>query len=177
MPQEQPGEKASKTQEKDETEKKADSEKADPEAESAAILKRIADANAVYGLFSVSKPQLDKKDSKELEEGLIYYRVSDPKLDTMDKLYKYVCGYFSEEITNKLMNVGMYASVDGKLYAIDVGKSSAAHKGTPTVEVTEKTKTSESYRLVFSGEPENTYDYVYSKGKDGKWVFTAFQMY
>ena len=151
--------------------------KADKQTDTDRILKRIEAANAVYGLFSVSKPQLDKQDSVEVEEGLLFYRVVDPDLDTMEKLRKYVRGFFSEEITQSLLNVGMYEEIKGKLYAVDVGMEAGVNMGTPTVEVTEKTKTSESYRLTFSDALQTSYEYIYAKGADGKWVFTKFHMY
>ncbi len=107
---------------------------------------------------------------------MLAYRVTDPNLDTWEKLQKYVSGYFSEEITQKLLNIGMYTQYDDKLYALDVGMN-PARSGELHAEVTEKTDTSEHYRLTVKAEKEETYAFDYTKQADGKWVFTHFEAY
>lgn len=151
------------------------------QADEDAILRRIETARAVYGMFSESRPELDKEDSVEVEEGLFAYRVADPHFDTMAKLEKYVSGYFSETITKQLLSTGIFTEIDGKLYALDVGMQSS-QKGEMHVEVTEKTDTSEHYVLTVKSKDakdktEKTYDFDYEKQKNGKWVFTRFQGY
>ena len=157
--------------------RQTEAEKANDSPDSQAILQRIEAARAVYELFSVSKPQLDKEDSVEYESGLFFYRVTDPNLNTMEKMQAFVGTYFSEEITQRLLNIGMYAEIDGSLYAVDVGMQPHTVSGSPQVEVTEKTKTSETYRLTFSENPDRAYQFVYAQAEDGKWVFTQFELY
>ena len=173
LPTEPQTEKADGT-EKDETEKR--------QPDDDAILRRIETARAVYKMFSASRPQLDKADSVEVDEGLTAYRVRDPQCATMDKLRAYVSQYLSDDITERLLNIGIYSDQGGKLYALDVGIPSAA-TGKAVVEVTEKTDTLERYLLTVKvdtdadGVPdtEKTYESVYEKQSDGKWVFTHFE--
>ncbi len=152
--------------------------KADGAEAEKTILRRIETARAVYGMFSESRPELDKEDSVEVEEGLLAYRVADPHFDTMAKLEKYVRGYFSESITKQLLSAGIFLEYDGKLYALDVGMQSPK-RGEMHVKVTEKTDTSAHYVLTVKGpdDTEKTFDFEYAKQKDGKWVFTRFQGY
>lgn len=146
------------------------------QSETDVILRRIEAARAVYVLFSETRPQLDKTDSIEVEEGLFAYRVTDPQFNTMEKLYAYVSGYFSDELTQQLFNIGIYTTYEGKFYALDVGIQPPA-TGEMHVEVTEKTDASESYRLTIGREKDRTYQFVYAKQSDGKWVFTKFESY
>lgn len=147
------------------------------QTDTATILHRIQAARAVYGLFLESRPQLDKSDSIEAEEGLTAYRVTDPKLDTWEKLQAYVSGYFSDKITQQLLSVGMYIEYDNKLYALDVGMQTA-HSDQMQAELTGQTDTAEHYRLtVRADKQEKTYDFEYAKQEDGKWVFTHFEAY
>ncbi len=148
----------------------------DDAADTGAVLRRIETANAVYGLFSETRPQLDKTDSIEVEEGLFAYRVTDPQLDTWNKLQAYVSGFFSDEITQQLLSIGIFTESDGKLYALDLAVRSAK-TGEMHVEVLEKTDTSEHYRLTIGSDTAKTYDSVYEKQADGKWVFTRFEGY
>lgn len=141
-----------------------------------AALRRIEAAHAVFGLFLESRPQLDKTDSFEVEEGLLAYRVADPAFDTMEKLRAYVSGYFSDEITQSLLNVGIFTESEGKLYAVDVSMRTS-EPGAPHVEVTEKTDTLERYRLTIGSDTQKVYEYVYAKQDDGGWVFTRFDNY
>ena len=149
---------------------------ADAGTETETILRRIRNAHAVFGLFLESRPQLDKEDSIEVEQGLFAYRVTDPHFDTMEKLTKYVSGYFSDEITQSLLSVGIFTPVDGKLYAVDVSMRTP-RTGDLHVEVTEKTDTEEHYLLTVGEDTDRTYESVYAKQKDGTWVFTKFDNY
>ena len=139
-------------------------------------LRRIETARAVYGLFRESRPQIDKEDSIEFEEGLFMYRVTDPNLDTLEKLQAYVSGYFSDEITQKLLSIGVYTQYEDKLYAVDVGMPVSQPDGL-SVKVTKQTEKSEQYELTVKADTERTYNYEYSKQADGKWVFTHFECY
>lgn len=154
----------------------SDAAGADETSDEETALRRIEAAHAVFGLFVESRPQLDKEDSVEIEQGLVAYRVADEHFDTMEKLQKYVSGYFSDEIAQNLFNVGIFTDVDGKLYAVDVRMRE------PTtdelhVEVTKKTDKEEHYRLTVGTDSEKTYEFVYAKQKDGSWVFTKFENY
>ncbi len=151
-------------------EKQADADQTD------VVLNRIKAARAVYGMFTETRPQLDKTDKVELEEGLFVYRVSEPQFATMEKLHAYLNGYFSDDISQRLLNIGIFTEIDGKLYAIDAAMRSPKDADLQ-VTVTEKTDTAEHYRLTVKGETEKTYDFVYAKQKDGKWVFTHFEAY
>lgn len=158
-------------------EKESKDGKTDTAADADTALQRIEAARAVYGLFLESRPQLDKTDSVEIEQGLVGYRVSNPNLDSMEKLQAYVSGFFSAEITQQLMNIGMYTQYDNKLYALDVGMQISA-SGEKHVEVTEKTDKSEHYRMTIGTDAEKkTYNFDYEKQADGKWVFTHFESY
>lgn len=160
-----------------ETPQESASAGADDKADTDAVLRRIEAARAVFGMFSESRPELDKEDSVEVEQGLFAYRVADPHFDTMQKLQDYVSGYFSDSITQQLLSTGIFTEVDGRLYALDVGMQTP-QKGDMHVQITEKTDSSEHYVLtVGSGEKAKTYDFVYEKQSDGKWVFTRFQGY
>lgn len=152
------------------------SEPSGTQTDTDAILRRIETARAVFGLFSETRPPLDKTDSVEVQEGLLAYRVSDPQFDSLEKLNAYVSDYFSPEITQRLLSVGIYVEVDGKLYALDVG-TQTAQTGDLRVEVTEKSDTSESYRLTVGSDTQHAYSFVYAKQADGKWVFTKFEAY
>ena len=59
---------------------------ADETSDEETALRRIEAAHAVFGLFVESRPQLDKEDSVEIEQGLVAYRVADEHFDTMEKL-------------------------------------------------------------------------------------------
>lgn len=151
-------------------EKQADTEQTD------VVLNRIKAARAVYGMFTETRPQLDKTDKIEVEQGLFAYRVSEPQFATMEKLHAYLNGYFSDDISQRLLNIGIFTEIDGKLYAIDAAMR-PPQSADLQVKVTEKTDTTERYRLTVKGEAEKTYDFVYAKQEDGKWVFTHFEAY
>lgn len=148
----------------------------DKESDAETALRRIETAHAVFGLFLESRPQLDKEDSVEVEQGLFAYRVADTHFDTMEKLHAYVSGYFSEDIVQNLFNIGIFTEVDGKLYAVDVSMREPSESELH-VEVTEKTDKEEHYRLTVGEDPKKTYEFVYAKQKDGSWVFTKFENY
>lgn len=154
----------------------SDTAQADDASDAETALRRIEAAHAVFGLFVETRPQLDKEDSVEVEQGLFAYRVADTHFDTMEKLQKYVSGYFSDEITQSLLNVGIFTEYDGALYAVDVSMreptSDELH-----VEVTKKTDKEEHYRLTVGKDAKKTYESVYAKQKDGSWVFTKFDNY
>jgi hypothetical protein len=158
------------------SEEASGSAQTDKTSDEETALRRIEAAHAVFGLFLESRPQLDKNDSVEVEQGLMAYRVTDEHFDTMAKLHAYVSGYFSDEITQNLFNVGIFTEVEGKLYAVDVGMREPT-QGELHVEVTEKTEKEEHYRLTVGTDTKKTYEFVYARQKDGSWVFTKFENY
>ncbi len=150
------------------------------------ILRRVDEARAVYGLFGKYRPAMDKKDEVTGDNETPYYRVTDTKFDTMKKLRNYVLKYFSEDITDALINVGMYMESDGKLYAVDAAMDMAPPETilSRKAELTAHTKDLQNYLVTLSmdkdedgkADSEKQYRYAYAKSGD-KWVFTSFEMF
>ncbi len=148
-----------------------------------AFLSEIEKARKVYGLFIDTKPTLDESDSLQGADGVVYYRIADPMLDTAEEFNSYLLSYFSSEIVSSLLNVQMYVEGEnGAMYAVDVGMSTDnvidykmdSFESDETIQTAVLTvsrdfdgdgKTDHSEELKFVREPV---------GIDGKWVFTKF---
>ena len=144
------------------------------------------EARTVYGLFGEYRPAMDKNDVVTGDNETPFYRVKDTKFDTMDKLMKYVGKYFSGDVTEALINVGLYMESDGKLYAVDA----AMEMDSPDTvlerhaKVTSHTKDSQDYLVTLTvdtdgdGKADGKQEYRSTYAKQGdKWVFTSFEMF
>lgn len=152
----------------------------------AEILARVDTARAVYGLFGRYRPEMDKNDAIPGENETVYYRVTDKKFDTMDKLRAYVCGYFSDDVTDALLQVGLYTESDGKLYALDALMPLEIQGDvlSRSAELTAHDKDSQSYRVVLhvdtdmdgKADSDETHAYTCVR-QNGRWVFSSFEMF
>ncbi|NLO45857.1 MAG: hypothetical protein GX107_05050 [Clostridiales bacterium] len=148
----------------------------------------VGEALDAYSLFISTVPEIDREDSIEYEKGLLYYRVSDKSLNTIEKLRSYMLGYFSEEIVTRLLNVERYMAFDdGSLYVLDINMGTGATVLSESFTIKEQSKDKKSYLVTVvkdkdgDGKPdvEDTFDFVLepSKSDSSKWVFTKFTYY
>jgi hypothetical protein len=146
--------------------------------------KIISEALDAFSLFISSVPEIDRDDSIEYEEGLVYYRVVDKRLNTFEKLKDYLLRYFSEEIAIKLLNVERYMEFDdGSLYVLDINMSTGFDILSEKYTVLEQTEDREVFSVTVvrdkdgdgAADDTQTYNFVREKAEDGgNMVFTEF---
>lgn len=109
------------------------------------------------------------------------YQVLDDRFNTMEKLRGFVQMYFSDEITEALFDMGVYAEENGYLYAGDEGRQIDENIGETEFEVVEETPTRVEYRVTvnyWGGETPEKEVFTYVQEElDGEWKFTEFPFY
>lgn len=123
-----------------------------------------------------------------LENGL-YRKVSYAGIESVDDLKNYLRGLFSEELVERLMSrkadgeSARFLEKDGKLYELQKTVKNEEHTGDIQVSVRKKSASrfEVDVQTELLGEDEKTvtgvkYNACFYEKKDGKWVFTSFEL-
>ena len=149
------------------------------------ILAAYDRAGEAYGWFYLET--LPTGQERQTVDGWIYYRVDYPGMETLADLRAYLRGFFTEELTDQLLDEGaphpLYQDVDGVLYALPTGRDRDATKGSTSfqVEMTGEDAYSVSVTVDLLEGPDGAvtgverYAFPYEFVED-RWVFTDFRL-
>ena len=136
--------------------------------------------------FQVEPLPFDREDSQEVD-GVTYYRVDYPGIDSTVTLRGYLKGLFSDDLVEELLPYDgtQYVDIDGVLYGQDGGRGADATRGAETVQVLRDDNPNRRIVRVSVEEldPEQngavvgtlTFDFPYEKVGE-KWIFTDFSL-
>ena len=151
-----------------------------------AVLDAYRVAEEAYSWFLVAPMSFDAADSREVN-GVTYYRVDQPGMDSTASLRGYLKGLFSDDLVESLLPYGgvQYIDLDGALYVQDGGRGTDIYRGG---EFTQVLRGDDPDRLVVRVtvevvDPEQdgavigteTHEFPYEKVGD-RWIFTDFSL-
>ena len=150
------------------------------------VLAAYRAAVEAFWWFQVEPLPFDRTDSREVD-GLVYYRVDYPGMDSTIALRGYLKSLFSDDLVEGLLPYDgtQYIDIDGVLYGQDGGRGTDVTRGAETVQVLRDESLSRcTVRVTVEVlDPEQdgaavgslTYDFPYEKVGD-KWIFTDFSL-
>ena len=162
----------------------------EPDAETAPsdeeVLEAYRLAQEAFSWFQVAPMSFDASDSREID-GILYYRVDYPGINSLSVLRGYLKSLFSDALVESLLpyNGTQYIEVDGVLYVQDGGRGTDIYRG---MEYTQVVRGDNPNRLVVRAtveivDPEQegavtgteTYEFPYEKVGE-QWIFTDFSL-
>lgn len=150
------------------------------------VLEAYRLAQEAFSWFLVAPMSFDPADSREVN-GMTYYRVDQPGMDSTASLRGYLKGLFSDDLVESLLPYGgtQYIDLDGALYVQDGGRGTDIYRGG---EFTQVLRGDDPNRLVVQVtvevvDPEQdgavtgteTHEFSYEKVGD-RWIFTDFSL-
>ena len=150
------------------------------------VLAAYRAAVEAFWWFQVEPLPFDRADSREVD-GVTYYRVDYPGIDSTITLRGYLKSLFSDDLVELLLPYDgtQYVDLDGSLYGQDGGRGTDVTRGAETVQVLRGDDPDRcTVRvLVEVLDPEQdgavtdiiTYEFPYEKVGD-KWIFTDFSL-
>ena len=150
------------------------------------VLEAYRLAEEAFSWFLVAPMSFDPADSREVN-GMTYYRVDQPGMDSTASLRGYLKGLFSDDLVESLLPYGgtQYIDLDGALYVQDGGRGTDIYRGG---EFTQVLRGDDPNRLVVQVtvevvDPEQdgavtgteTHEFSYEKVGD-RWIFTDFSL-
>lgn len=150
------------------------------------VLEAYRMAEEAYAWFRIAPMSFDATDSREVN-GVTYYRVDQPGMDSTASLRGYLKGLFSDDLVESLLPYGgtQYIDLDGALYVQDGGRGANIYRG---CEFTQVVRGDDPNRLVVRVtvevvDPEQdgavtgseTYEFPYEKVGE-RWIFTDFSL-
>lgn len=150
------------------------------------VLEAYRLAQEAFSWFQVAPVTFDPEDSREVD-GVLYYRVDYPGINSLSTLRGYLKSLFSDALVDDLLPYDgtQYIDIDGVLYVQDGGRGTDIYRGT---EYTQVMREDNPNRLVVRAtvevvDPEQngavtgseTYDFPYEKVGD-RWIFTDFSL-
>lgn len=137
----------------------------------------ITEANKVYSRFETDPFEYDEEHFIEID-GKKYYRVLYSNLNTESDMRSYLKNYFSDEITDSLINNGVYKKGDdGYLYTDGIGIEEDKGFDFENAEYSIDEAGENEYRYSVKVENDGniiTFNFYYAK-INGKWVFIEFK--
>ncbi len=113
-----------------------------------------------------------------------YTEIGDSRIKTYAELGAYLKTLFSDEITERLLALGMYRDINGKLYGLDAARGSDITKGSSTAAIKRFSDSKIFYTVTVELLSEDlksvagyethvfTYELI-----DSKWIWTKFYLY
>lgn len=150
------------------------------------VLSAYRTAVEAFWWFQVEPLPFDKSDSREVN-GVTYYRVDYPGIDSTVSLRGYLKSLFSDDLVEKLLPYGgtQYVDIDGILYVQDGGRGTDITRGAETAQVLRDGDPNRcTVRVTVEVlDPEQdgavvdtlTFDFPYEKVGE-KWIFTDFSL-
>lgn len=150
------------------------------------VLAAYRAAKEAFAWFQVSPMTFDPQDSREVD-GVVYYRVDYPGIDSLSALRGYLKTLFSDALVEKLLpyESTQYIDIDNVLYVQDGGRGSSIYLG---AEYTQVLRDDNPNRVVVQAtvevvDPEqegavtgtSTYHFPYEKVGE-RWIFTDFSL-
>ncbi len=150
------------------------------------VLAAYREAQEAYSWFHLAPMPFDPEDSREVD-GVVYYRVDYPGIDSLSTLRGYLKSLFSDAIVDSLLPYDgvQYLDIDGVLYVQDGGRGDDIYRG---AEYTQVMRGDNPNRLVVRAtvevvDPEQngavtgsvTYEFPYEKVGE-QWIFTDFSL-
>lgn len=148
------------------------------------VLAAYRAAQEAYSWFHLAPMPFDPADSREVN-GVVYYRVDYPGIDSLSALRGYLKGLFSDAIVESLLPYDgvQYLDIDGVLCVQDGGRGDDIYRG---AEYTQVMRGDNPNHLVVRAtievvDPEQngavtgsvTYEFPYEKVGE-RWIFTDF---
>lgn len=150
------------------------------------VLEAYRRAKEAFTWFQVQPISFDPADSREVD-GVVYYRVDYPGIDSLSTLRGYLKTLFSDALVEKLLPYDgtQYIDIDNVLYVQDGGRGSNIYLG---AEYTQVIRDDNPNRVVVQAtvevvDPEQdgavtgtaTYHFPYEKVGE-RWIFTDFSL-
>lgn len=150
------------------------------------VLEAYRAAQEAFSWFQVAPIPFDPNDSREVD-GVVYYRVDYPGIESLSSLRGYLKGLFSDALVDSLLPYDgvQYLDIDGVLYVQDGGRGTDIYRG---AEYTQVMRGDNPNRLtvrvtVEVVDPEQngavtgsvTYEFPYEKVGE-QWIFTDFSL-
>lgn len=150
------------------------------------VLAAYRAAKEAFTWFQVSPMTFDPEDSREVD-GVVYYRVDYPGINSLSTLRGYLKTLFSDALVEKLLPYGstQYIDIDNVLYVQDGGRGGNIYLG---AEYTQVIRDDNPNRVVVQAtvelvDPEqggavtgtSTYRFPYEKVGE-RWIFTDFSL-
>ena len=150
------------------------------------VLAVYREAQEAYSWFHLAPMPFDPEDSREVD-GVVYYRVDHPGIDSLSTLQGYLKSLFSDAIVDSLLPYDgvQYLDIDGVLCVQDGGRGDDIYRG---AEYTQVMRGDNPNRLVVRAtvevvDPEQngavtgsvTYEFPYEKVGE-QWIFTGFSL-
>ncbi|WP_300269688.1 hypothetical protein [uncultured Flavonifractor sp.] len=150
------------------------------------VLSAYRAAVEAFWWFQVEPLPFDETDSREVD-GVTYYRVDYPGIDSTVTLRGYLKSLFSDDLVEKLLPYDgtQYVDIDGTLYVQDGGRGTDITRGAETAQVLRDGDPNRcTVRVTVEVlDPEQggavvdtlTFDFPYEKVGE-KWIFTDFSL-
>ena len=150
------------------------------------VLAAYRAAVEAFWWFQVEPLPFDETDSREVD-GVTYYRVDYPGIDSTVTLRGYLKSLFSDDLVEQLLpyDGAQYVDMDGALYVQDGGRGTDVTRGAETAQVLRDGQADRcTVRVTVEVlDPEQggavvdtlTFDFPYEKVGE-KWIFTDFSL-
>ena len=145
--------------------------------------KVITEAMKVYAWFEVAPLEADRSVPIQEANGVTYYKVRDGRYDTYNELYAYLRSIFSQEISDRLINNGVYHNIEGHLYHSNGGRGADATIQNVSYSLQSSTDRKQQYVVTVSyTQDQNVKNKVKKltfirENLDGQWIFTQFPFF
>ena len=158
---------------------------ADTELTEDEVVELYNKAKEAYGWFDLTTIPYDKEKYIEAD-GEKYFEVAQPGITSKKALADYLNGFFSDNITQGLMDISSYRYVEskGKLYVLPMDRGTDIFKGAESYEVVrvseKKIKLAVTVEIYEDPMQKNVTGYkqydFFLEFSDGRWRFKNFEL-